>query len=334
MEVDYEIRCQNIVSECKSLLMNQEWEDRYFQYADKIIKNKQRIQDARKSFHQVRPLYVYSRISEATKGGGVVEYDLRFCGQSVASLKIKNQEVTISTKDKDEKNEKFFKSYLDMFPPKLDNEKWTSIRAEEFKRFFIKHENELAKKVKSPEHRLESNFLNLFNRKIPNISPVKIADAFFQMPTPLKGSDKKQIIYSGFSGGGIDILARVTHGSNKDNRFAVMELKDENNASEPQEVVLLQAITYATFLAFLLRSKSGYCWYKILNPKTKAKSVPETLKIDVVSVMPEGKSDILADKEIIIEIPEKKAQLHLYSLFFDSNNGAEFSGTFSNIIKK
>ena len=77
MKVDYEIRCQNIVSECKSLLMDQEWEDRYFQYADKIIKNKQRIQDARKSFHQVRPLYVYSRISEATKGGGVVEYDLR-----------------------------------------------------------------------------------------------------------------------------------------------------------------------------------------------------------------------------------------------------------------
>ena len=50
--------------------------------------------------------------------------------------------------------------------------------------------------------------------------------------------------------------------------------------------------------------------------------------------MPEGKSDILADKKIIIEIPEKRAQLHLYSLFFDSNNGAEFSGTFSNIIKK
>ena len=334
LEYDYEKRCYNTIDVCKDLLKNKEWEQRYSEYAEEIIKNKDKIQKARKSFYQVSPLYVYSRISEATKKGSVVEYDLRFCGQSVASLKIRKQEITISTKEKDKNNELFFTTSQGLGPCKLDNEKWTGPQARKFKVFFRDHEKELSERVKSPEHRLESTFLNLFNKTIPNIYPVTIADAFFQMPTPLKGSDKKNINYSGITGGGIDILARVTHGSNRDNRFAVMELKDENNPSETQGDVLLQAIKYATFLVYLLRSESGYDWYKIMNPKTKAESVPETLKIDFVSVMPEGKSDILADKKIIIEIPEKRAQLHLYSLFFDSNNGAEFSGTFSNIIKK
>ena len=330
---DYEKECQNIVDECKRKLENQEWEKRYFDYAKKIEKNNEKIKNARQSFYQVSPLYVYSRISEATKGGSVVEYDLRFCGQSVASLKIRNQEVIISTKEKDKNNESFFTTSQGLSPCKLDNEKWASPQTRKFKVFFRDHEKELTEKVSSPEHRLESTFLNLFNKTTPNIHPVTIAEAFFQMPTPLKGSDKKNINYSGISGGGIDILARVTHGSNRDNRFAVMELKDENKSSEPQRDVLLQAIKYATFLAYLLRSESGYAWYKILNPKTKAESVPDKLKIDVVSVMPKGKSDILADNEIIIKIPEKNTQLHLYSLFFDTKKSNELSGTFYNIIK-
>ena len=145
-------------------------------------------------------------------------------------------------------------------------------------------------------------------------------------------SDKNDVSYSGNSGGGIDILARVTHRSNKDNRFAVMELKDENTNYEPQKDVLLQALKYATFMAYLFRSQCGYEWYKILNPKTKAKTVPHELNIDVVSVMPKGEDDILEGDEFI-EL-EDNAKLHLYSLFFDPEDINCFSGTFADVIKK
>ena len=337
MRSDFKKECEELVEECKRFLTdNREWEERYSDYATGILNNHEKKMNARNLFRQVKSLYLYSCVSKAYTGGNGVEYDLRFAGQSVATLKINKNGVTINTKDKDANNKKYFTLSNGMSPNSLDDI-WTSKQAQEFKVFFRDHKEELSKNVKMPEHRVENELLISLSSHTShrNITPVKIAGAYFQMPTSFRGSDKKEVSYSGNSGGGIDILARVTHGSNADNRFAVMELKDENKSSEPQKDVLLQAIKYATFMAYLFKSKSGYNWLKILNPKTKAKSVPEQLNIDVVSVMPKGETDILeGNEEDEYILVDDNVRLHLYSLFFDSNDINNFSGTFANVIKK
>ena len=65
-----------------------------------------------------------------------------------------------------------------------------------------------------------------------NIQPVKLAGiARFQMPTPFRVSDINNVKYTGSTGGGIDIIARIRKGSTT--KLCIMELKDENKLKEP-----------------------------------------------------------------------------------------------------
>ena len=88
-----------------------EWEKRYAVYAEKILKKWDAIMTMRRRFRERKSLHVYTSIyrvyKEATKTQ--IDYDLRFHGQSVATLRVSNDTVSlIETSDQCKKlNEHF-----------------------------------------------------------------------------------------------------------------------------------------------------------------------------------------------------------------------------------
>lgn len=287
---------------------NKEWIIRYKDYAEIISKNHQQFKDSKKTFRINPPLRLYSSIILLINKG--IKYDLRFLGQSVADINIKQGDIIITTKDKDKANVKYF----GVNRP-LKNEKWNSYQASKFRSDFKKCTDV---KGHSKEHNVESALLSEFQRKnrsekaLYNIQPVLLANAFFQMATPLKASSIPIDYAKNNKGGGIDILSRVKH---KDNsvRLCIMELKDEYTKKEPPEKVMKQAVAYATFIANLLRSESGNNWYKLFG---FSGNVPGILIIDVSTVMP------YPEKEVPVDFNNERIQIsdntfiELYSLYF------------------
>ena len=169
---------------------------------------------------------------------------------------------------------------------------------------------------------------------------MRLGGKYFQLTTPFKASTHIPTLSltsngNGATGGGIDILARVKH-KHVGFRFAVIELKDENKVSECQEKVMHQALIYATFLAKLLRSKSGKYWYNILRPlNSKETDVPQELVIDVITLMPSGNSKEGDLKPI--EIPELNVTLCPYTLYYTKDqygNPDKFAGTLRDELLK
>lgn len=311
----------NIVNTTNNLLtQNTEWIARYMSYADKIIKNQSKHIDGKKKFHIQSPLYLYTNIGNLLNGN-ILNYDLRFLGQSIAGIKLKNGNVTIHTNLFQKKaNRKYFE-----IDRPLNDEKWNGHQAREFRKAFNKCKST---KGRSNEHKIEAKLLSDFCKRdgraksLRNIQPVVLANCFFQMATPLQAS-LHNIKYSFHKGGGIDMLARVKH---KDNsvRLCVMELKDEYNNSEPPEKVMIQAVAYATFIARLLRSESGNKWYRLFG---FSGDVPEKIVIDVSIVMPssriEQNENFGRERIEVIE----NTYIELYSLYFKDK--ATFLGEIS-----
>ena len=118
---------------------------------------------------------------------------------------------------------------------------------------------------------------------------------------------------------------------------------------------MYQALIYATFIAHLLRSRSGKLWWYIFknHPSKKDKlkevidfddfakirklldDVPTPIDIDVVTLMPEGSSGEGSLEDIPLE--ELNITLHLYTLYYKEDqkgNPCEFVGTLVNELKK
>ena len=328
---------------------NEEWETRYEGYADSIEVNESKYREiAHKKFQVNYPLMVYSCISKVIDSGKFC-YDLRFFGNSIGTVEINRKEATELKFDK--KKAEALASLKDS-PFKLNDElsstkgsiilPWRKGLASRIRSFFAQEQSNILKelglkKKQQKEAKIESEVLKILSSKdkdIHNIKPVKMGGKFFQLTTPLSASKIKEgkVSYSNSPrGGGIDILAR----SHK--RLVVIELKDENELNEPQEVVMYQAISYATFLAKLLRSKSGKKWYKLLRESKIEKAVPKELHINVVTLMPvkddlqEGEGSL---KDISIE--NLNTTLHLFTLYFkeEKDEIVEFTGTFADYLKK
>lgn len=327
---------EEIVTKAKQLLEKEEnrqiWEKAYKQYAEGIIKNSFNYKDNAKLFQVKKPLVAYTSISKVTSNGKTTNYDLRFAGQSVGEVRVNKEDDKVYlhvSKDQAKRAMKFGFEKSKEF-----TEEWHSEDAINFRSFYSTKKSTDKIKVHSKEHRIESFLLKEFsktsseNKKLCYIQPVKLGgNFFFQQATPLQASDHKPS-FSGAKGGGIDILARVTHSDGK-TRIAIIELKDENKPSESQKDVMTQALTYATFVAYLLRSENGRDWWNIFRENIKdEKDVPEEIELDVVTLMPEGTSEEgnLSD----IPIPEVNATLHLYTLYYKKDkdgNPESFSGT-------
>ena len=342
---------QDIVDKTKQILADKKpaWEKAYNRYANNIKANTKKYELNAKKFQVNAPLTVYSSIGKVMSEKSTTAYDLRYAGQSVGEIHVNNEGkalLYVIDKQADYAKEHFgFEK-----SSQLNGVDWHKDEtAVDFRKAY-KADSTDKVSIKSEEHRIENFLLKEFakktraeGKKLCNIQPVRLGGKFFQLTTPLTASKhepKPALINEnsdkpGVNGGGIDILARVKH-SPIESRIAIIELKDENDDKESQEVVMTQALTYATFVAYLLRSESGKDWWNIFrNNSQTEKNVPQHLDLDVVTLMPEGtsKEGDLTD----ITIPEVNATLHLYTLYYKRDkdgNPDSFSGTLTEAIMK
>lgn len=275
------LETQKIISD------NSEWIDRYDGYADDILNNMNVIISNKKGFNQFSPLYFYISTTNAINAKNNLKLDVRYMGQSVATLKANQNNILISTSSYDDTNLRDFDCGIN-----LNNISWTDSKASDFRKFFKGRKisrNTDKNNKKNEEHHVESLLLTEFSKKastnkaITGIQPIKIGGNRFGMPTPLSASNHKKTKYSKQYGGGIDIFARTGHG--KATYLTVIEVKNENNSKEPPTAALKQAIQYAVFIRELLRSKCGEKWYKIFGFKGE---IPANLKIRVACAMPDN----------------------------------------------
>ncbi|MBR3449278.1 MAG: hypothetical protein IKH24_00385 [Bacteroidales bacterium] len=272
---------------------HEKWVQAYQRYVTNLIANKDKYSEARKLFRLPKPMYAYSSITMASNSS---MFDIRVHGQSIGSIQVKkNGKVILKvSKEKASHTHEYF--LLQDYP--IDNKEWgTSSEARTFRAMFKDKE---FGKLKSEEHRIENLLLAEFSKRLRsdekvlcNIQPVTLSNCFFQLTTPISASDHSHSPTfsmdrrNAATGGGIDILARIKH-SAADTRLAIIELKDENTKTEPQKVVMAQALAYATFVAHLLRSKTGDKWWHLFKFSS---NMPEVIKLDVVSLMPKGESE-------------------------------------------
>lgn len=331
-----------IVKKASELLKeNLEWDERYANYAKKIDLD-QYARD-RKKFRIPSPLNIYSSISRVEKCTKyTTSYDLRHQGQSIGEITVKNGEVYLNTKGKKESNSKYFKYYQTW---DSDEVKWDSVNAKNFRKHFKSY---VKSSSHSPEHKIEQFLLSEFSKrtrasgkKLCSIQPVRLGGLFFQMPTPIKASNhNKDIDYSKQYGGGIDILARIKD-ENNNAKLAIMELKDENKKSEPQKEVMWQALAYATFIAYLLRSKSGtFWWEKVFGFKEGSLLKDKPVEIIVATIMPGQEGTELPEEELEehIEVKDLNVKLIPQTLYFnrdENGNPTSFYGTLKdNLYRK
>lgn len=348
---------EEIVKNVSKILLapqNKSWIERYNTYAkdidNQMIRYEQDGECVLKSLKKFKSFFnIYSKITYASKGK---DYDIRAWGENFAKITIVKKsnpecryKVFVRGGEKSRKKKQFNieveDSYdsLDLFLKLFKN---------------VKHDKDL---LHSKEHLIENFMLNAFNEKkgenklLPNIRPVTLGNAFFQLTTPVGASKHNELPHficsstRGSKGGGIDILARIRHEKERW-RLAIIELKDENKQSESQEMVLQQALSYATFVAFLLRSDCGSLWWKIFrrneNSNERKAPVPKTLKIDVISLMPMSDSEKNKGEgnmeKLYVKIPDKeKVELHPYTLYYTVDEHGKingFEGTLLNDIRK
>lgn len=328
---------QIVRSTMELLSENAEWEGRFEGYIQNIAINHPKM--TKRSFRKPEGLSLYSSVGSKGKS-----YDLRFRGQSVATV-VETVGKKVELRPKGAANSTYFGIELN------EPVDWNSTEASTFRSFFKKESlkfisemtNADRKYPKSKEHRVENCLLREFSKTVRkekalcNIKPIKLYKLYFQMPTPLKASTHCPEYQR--NGGGIDILARIKPVKGN-SRICVMEVKDENKPVESQAIAMSQAVTYAVFIARLLRSKSGQHWWNFFMERTKAKDgamIPKVLDIDVVTIMPNGATKEYCD----VKIPLKglDTTLNCHSLYYDSkafekNETFIFSGTYSNQLRK
>ena len=334
---------ERVVSETLKLLNeNKEWEERYVDYAQSIKKNMNKYGSNSKRFQVKHPLYVYSSITRVKDNSTTSTYDLRFAGQSVSEVTVNKKGIV--TLKVDDKQALYAHNHFKYGKATGFSAEWRSPIAKEYRKLFDSQSSTDKTKIHSKEHRIENWMLAEFGKKtrkegklLCNIQPVRLGGKFFQLATPLSASKHGKLPqYSFQNGGGIDILARVNHTvKQRDNRFAVIELKDENKPEESQAMALQQALTYSVFLACLLRSKSGNDWWNIFQRKN---NVPDYLHIDAVTLMP-GPEELSEQgnlSEIVID--ELKVTIHPQTLYYEKNkndgNPQRFFGTLKETLAK
>lgn len=326
MEIEKDIRFNEVedtvLETLRLVRMNNEWVSRYREYAREITENLESINHSRKAFREWSPLKFYLNVTNARKASSCLTLGVRYMGQEVAELvfnKTKSDTPLLNTRSNnyDKNNAGYFDWHKS-----LNKVNWRGEEAKAFRAYFKKNPPRIETSTKrNEEHRIESLLLSEFSKNksagkaISYIQPVKIGAVRFPMPTPISASNHKSVKYSKFYGGGIDIFTRVGK-SGRSAKLCVIELKDENDPKEPAIEVIKQAVAYATFVRELLRSESGYDWWKIFGFN---KPIPKKLTVLAACAMPSGKNNdySFANKEIQIE--SDVIRLH-YIYFRETDN--------------
>lgn len=315
---------ENVIKEVQKLLSeNTEWVERYKTYAEKMKENRNFLEEYRKKFYESRPLHFYITTTNAKNAKKLI-LDVRYRGQSVATLTANKDNISISTYSIKDKKDIMNKRDFDCIIKLDKNTKWGDINASKFRSFFknrVYSRNKTYNNKGNEEHFVESLLLTEFskrsgiNKPILGIQPIKFCGIRFGMPTPISASDHKKVTYAYQMGGGIDILARTGGGRNS-TYLTVIEVKDENNKDEPPKEALKQAIQYAVFIRELLRSEIGKDWYEILGFRG---NIPKNLTIRVACALP-YKNDNEMDKSFeksIYSIENDKIECHYIYFQYD-----------------
>ena len=259
------------------------WEDNKTEFEEStdgwlraLEKSKKIISQARKQFHQWNPLRVYVSVTRATSNSRVL-FSLRFFGQEVAEVFVKDKKVTLRLKRHCNKNKEYFECTL-----KDGDYDWNGKEAREFRKHFkdLALSSKGKPEVRSIEHRIESKIIcemlktekkQKFHGTLSNIRPVTIGGCPLQFPVLIAASSGKPKKGKG----NIDILARRKGKDNK-TRISVWELKRPSEYKHATS----QAYIYAlTLLQVLRHTKKGSEWYKLFGFKGP---IPKPLEIETV----------------------------------------------------
>ena len=277
------------------------------------IEGKDKIQKAKKQFHQWYPLRVYVSVGK-TKSN----FSLRFFGQEVAELVVKaNNEVKIRLSKNNQK-------YFENMTLKEGEYSWNNAEAKMFRKFFKDLADNSREKpnLRSEEHRIESKFIDemlkgkgKFGLTDFEIQPVMLGGCPLQFPVPFSANTGK--VKKG--PGHIDILARHKGRDNKV-RLSIWELK------RPKEYghASYQAYIYAVQLLKILRSENGKEWYRVFGFNGV---LPKSLEVEVVVAMDHKHKDKHKDR---FNEDEKKLGknnkingdvIKLYPAYYEDTNG-------------
>ena len=253
----------------------EEFENNLSNWVDALNHGNTFLHSAKNEFHCWKPLKAYVSVTKAKSRSKAV-FSLRFFGQEIAHLIVKDKEVFLQLKGHKIKNEQWFNFSL---PDGLYS--WKGKEGQ----LVRKHFKELAlstqgmSKVKTLEHRIESKFLSemckgsgKFGLNSLKIQPVLIANKFaLQMPLPISANTGLPKPGNGY----IDILARHRLKNNK-TRLSVWELKKP----DAYETAASQAYIYSvTLLKVLRHSKRASEWFKLFGFKSR---IPSSLDIEAV----------------------------------------------------
>ena len=307
---------EDVVVEVQGLLAeNPEWRERYKRYSREIFSHVDFIKSIRQRFRRWEPFAFYLSVTNAKRAERSVIFEMRYLGQTVARL-LCGTDILIDTKSFDQTNKRDFDCDI-----QLGRADWAGKEAGRFRSFFKNRDSvrNTENGAGNHEHRLESLLLSEFSKAtgkiLRGIQPVLIEKIRFPMPTPISASDHKRVKYAGIYGGGIDILARVV-ATGQSARICVIELKDENRASEPPRDALKQGIAYAAFIRELLRSDAGENWWKLFGFN---KRMPQRLTIAAACAMPSNKNNDVSFGGESIPIGQDTIELH-YIYFTEENN--------------
>lgn len=312
-----------IVKEAQNLLSeNSEWEKRYNSYVKNLLANVDFIRSNRIKFNKFPPLHFYIRTTNAMNAKKKLTLDVRYRGQSVATLKASQNSITISTKGKKKTNLRDFNCNIN-----LNDVPWQETQSSEFRKFFRDRSfsrNSNAQNKNNEEHNVENLLLTEFekrnsnNKQINGIQPIEINGIRFSIKTPISASNHNTLKYAKQHGGGIDIFART--GKGRATYLTVIEVKDENNLKEPPQYALKQSIQYAVFIRELLRSDCGKDWYKIFG---FSGAIPKKLTIRAVCAMPDNNIDKSFEKQIC-PIGDDEIECHYIYFKYDGKQLTHF----------
>ena len=323
------MKLDTIIDTAERLLsQHNEWKNRYKGYREALCKQSEAQLHNRKLIRVKAPLYLYSSISKAINS--VCEYDLRYKGQSIATVKVQKDNAIALIPNNS------IAPYFGYQTPLPCH--WHSTEGRRFRKHFYDLPNTI--EGKSAEHALENSILAEFSKRssqeksLLNIQSITLNTLYFQMPTPFSASGKT-LKYSAHAGGGIDVMARIRvkgKATNANSEPILFELKDENKAAEPVEKAMCQALAYGVFMAQLLTEDKA--WLKLFGFNGN----PDTLH--VCTLMPNGGKDDAAFQAALsrlspIHVGDYRLQLH--TLFFDphaykSNQRFKFSGSLLDVL--
>ena len=295
-----------------------DWKKQYSDYAEGILKNKEKVKDSKKTFHVPKQLGCYLTLGNVIKGK--TTYDLRYRGQSVGNIYVdkKGQVYLYVDKEKCENNEKYFGygKYFNEYANDqsgIIDELWSEGKKAKLFRKFFTDAVDGEKMPHSIEHMVETRLFTEFARKqgkgkqIIGIQPIKFANSYTHMKTGVKASEsKKRKVFLSKQGGEIDIFCRRKV-SVTESRLTVIEVKDKEERGESFKEAMNQAVSYAVFIRELIRTSCGSNWMKIWGING---DISEGITINAVVAIPSDSADVPKFPTQPIELGEDKIELH------------------------